>query len=89
MSLYNLTHICRDSRNCPEERESRSVPTLFVSRGTGTEVCGMSGTGTNFRGTVLHGCAAGQAGPGQKISGLSRPVSCPSLVLLRFEYFIR
>ena len=44
--LYNLTYICRDSRDCPAGRKSRSVPALFVSRGTG------SGTGTNFRGTV-------------------------------------
>ena len=52
--LYNLTYICRDSRDCPAGRESRSVPALFVSRGTGTgtEVCGTSGTGTKNRGTV-------------------------------------
>merc|ERR1712227_316325 len=70
-----------DLRDCPAGRESRSVPTLFVSRGTGTgtEVCGTSGTGTDFRGTIPHGCPAGQAGPGQKIGGLSRPVPCPSL----------
>ena len=44
--------ICRD---CPTGRESRSVPTLFVSRGTGTgtEVCETSGTGTKNRETVL------------------------------------
>ena len=56
-------------------------PALLVSRGTGTvtEVCGTSGTGTNFRGTVPHGCPAGQVGSGHKIAGLSRPVPCPSL----------
>ena len=32
--------------------QSRSVPALFVSRGTGTEVCGTSGTGTKICGTV-------------------------------------
>ena len=46
---------------------------------TGTEVCGTSGTGTNFRGTVPHRCLPGQAGSGQKIAGLSCPVPCPSL----------
>ena len=48
------TNICRDLRDCPAGRESRSVPTLFVSRGTGTgtEVCGTSGTGTEVYGTV-------------------------------------
>ena len=85
------TNICRDLRDCPTGRESRSVPTLFVSRGTGTgtEVCGTSGTGTDFRGTVPHGCPAGQAGPGQKIAGLSRPVSCTSLILRSFSEFQR
>ena len=51
---------------CQNWRESRSVPTLFVSRGTeiGAEVCGTSGTGTNFRGSVPHGCPEGQVGSG-------------------------
>ena len=81
--LCYSTNVCRDLRDCPAGRESRSVPTLFVSRGTGTgtEVCGTSGTGTNFRGTVPHGCPAGLAGPGQKFAGLSRPVPCPSLLI--------
>ena len=61
-------------------RESRSVPTLFVFRRTGTEVCGTSGTGTTFRRTVSHGCLAGQSGPGQKYARLSCPVPCPFLV---------
>ena len=69
----NFLHL----RDCSAGRESRSVLTLFVSRGTGTEVCGTSGTGTNFRGTVPHGCPAGQAGSGQKIAGLSRPLPIP------------
>ena len=43
------------------------------------EVCGTSGTGTNFCGTVPHSCPAGQVGSGQKIAGLSCPVPCPSL----------
>ena len=41
------------------------------------EVCGTSGTGTNFRGTVPHGCPAEQAGPGQK----SRDCPVPSLAV--------
>ena len=53
-------------------RESRSVPTIFVFRGTGTW--------TNFRETVPHGCPPGLAGPGQKIAGLPRPFPCPSLL---------
>ena len=75
--LCYSTNICRDLRDCPAGRESRSVPTLFVSRrtGTGTEVCGTSGTGTKFRGTVPHGCSAEQAGG--KIAGLSRPLPIP------------
>ena len=40
--------------------------------------------GTNFRGTVPQGCPAGQAGPGQKIAGLSRPVPCPSLLMKEY-----
>ena len=74
--LNNLTYICRDSRDCPTGRKSRSVPALFVFRGigTGTEVCGTSGTVTNFRGTVPHGCSAVQAEPGQK----SRDCTVPS-----------
>ena len=46
-------------------------PTLFVTR--------MTGTGTNLRETVPQGYPAGQAGPEQKITGLSRSVPCPFL----------
>ena len=51
-SCYS-TNVCRDLRDCPVGRESRSVPTIFVSRETrtGAEVFGTSGTGTNFRET--------------------------------------
>ena len=50
--LCYSSDICRQLRDCPAGRESGSVPTLFVSRGIGTEVCGTSGTGTNLCGTV-------------------------------------
>ena len=75
--------------DCPAGRESRFLPALFVSRGTGTgtEVCGTSGNGKNFCGTVTHGCSTGQAGPGRKIAGLCCPVPCSSLYYIVI-YFI-
>ena len=54
------------------DRDPKPLPTHTVSHGTET--------GTNFLGTIPHGCPAGQAGPGQTIAGLSRPVPCPSLL---------
>ena len=42
--------------------------------------------GWNVRGTVSHGCPAGQAGLGQKMTGLSLPVPCPSLPKATMNY---
>ena len=41
--------------------------------------CETSGTGKNFRGTVSHGCPAGQARPGQNIAEPSRPFLIPGI----------
>ena len=66
-SCYS-TNVCRDLRDCPVGRESRSVPTIFVSRETRT---GQKSSGRVGPGQIF-------ARQKRKIARLSRPVPCPS-----------